>query len=340
MQPTEYFDNALHLFSRAQGYVTDELTLSGRTVHLKTPSQALRYTFLPALQHLVTGISDSSPSLTILYAENKNLPYRLPAPLWQGFNAQGYNSALEGSDVQIFFQPWQSQVFMYSSKHQTGIYWVDDAAEVPWWEATFSFRILFHFWSADLPAQLVHAGAMAHNGNGVLITGPSGSGKSTSCLNLLKAGYSYLGDDYVWVELSPTPTVHALYQTAKVEPANLHQRFDSWMPYVTNAETYRQQKAIFHIQQLMPQGWLAQAPLKAILLPNVTGQEETLFSRVAATQSLLFMAPTTLHHLPQGRQASYQKLSMLSKALPAFKWHLGYNTGSFLNSFRNFITHV
>lgn len=340
MQAAEYFDNALQLFSKAHSYITDELLLAGRTVHLKTPSPALRNIFLPALQHLVAAAGNASPSLTILYAENKNLQHRLPAPAWHGFNAQGHNAELEGSDVQIFYQPWQSQVFMYSASQNTGIYWVDDAAEVPWWEATFSFRILFHFWSAALPAQLVHAGAMAHNGNGVLITGPSGSGKSTSCLNLLKAGYSYLGDDYVWVELEPTPAVHALYQTAKVEASNLQERFSQWLPHITNPQTYMQQKAIFHIQQLMPSGWLAQAPLKAILLPGVTGKEDTSFSRVAATQSLLYMAPTTLHHLPHGRAASYQKLSALSRALPAYKWHLGYDTAKFQSSFHNFIMHV
>src|SRR5690606_18578920 len=109
----------------------------------------------------------------------------------------------------------------------------------PWWECTFSFRILFHFWTRDLPAQLVHAGAMAKDGTGVLITGQSGSGKSTSCLNLLRAGYDYLGDDYVWIELSEQTTVYSLYQTAKIEAENLKERFLDWKPYITNKADYQ-----------------------------------------------------------------------------------------------------
>lgn len=340
MQPCEYFNNALQLFRGLKSCITDELLLAGRPIQLKTPSPALRKIFLPALQHLAVDAGDKSPALTIWYAENASLPQKLHAPPWHDFNAQGYSNTLEGGDIQVFFQPWQSQVFMYSSSKKTGIYWVNAAEEVPWWEATFSFRIIFHFFSASLPAQMVHAGAMAYKNSGVLITGPSGSGKSTSCLNLLKAGYSYLGDDYVWVELEPVPTVHTLYQTAKVEVANLNERFADWLPCISNAATYTSQKAVFYAPRLMPGSLLPMAQIKAILLPSVTGGKDTWLSLAPAAQSLLYMAPTTLHHLPQNRASSYKKLSVLSQALPVYKWHLGYDVVKFQSSFHNFITHA
>jgi hypothetical protein len=337
MNITKYFDEAFALFNTAENITTDYLQLAGRTIHLKTPSSALRDLFLFSVSHLVKASGDSPAGLTILYAEDKDLPGRLKAPSGE-FNSQGYTPALNEGDIQIYFLPWQQQVFLYSQAKRVGIYWVKSIEHVPWWETTFSFRILFHFWTKNLPAQLVHAGALANKHGAVLITGPSGSGKSTSCLNLLRAGYKYLGDDYVWVELEPAPTVYALYQTAKIEPDNLQERFSDWVPHIKNKDNFQQQKAIFDIKEVSPDTWLDQMPLKAILLPNVAHQPLTVFERTNPINALMAMAPTTLHHLPHHREIAYQKLMNLSKKLPTYYWRLGYEKEQFIASFNTFIS--
>ena len=340
MNPSAYFEEVLSLISSAELLHTDRLSLAGRTVHLKTPSPGLRERLVPSLAHLIKPDDGSAPELTIWYATNKNLASKVKAPPWAGFNSQGYNPDLDQDEIQIFFQPWQKQFFLYSRTKRTGIYWAQTPDEVPWWESTFSFRVLFHFWTYDLPAQLIHAGALAHNGSGILITGQSGSGKSTSCLQLLRRGFQYLGDDYVWVEQeNGGPSVHTLFQTAKVEPENLHNRFHDWVPYVTNKDTYRDQKAIFHVHDLFPDSRLGQAKLKAILLPRVSGLEHTSFEKVNSSRALLAMAPTTLHHLPHNRDISYKKLMEISASLPSYHWKLGYNLYAFFNSFKDFSTH-
>ena len=336
MHPTEYFSKLLAQFEAVPVFTVDRLRLAGRHVRLQTPSEALRHRFLPALSHLLTDGGTAEPELTIWYAEDGDLPGRVAAPPWHGFNGQGFHADIDQEDVQIFFQPWQHQVFLYSRSRQTGIYWVRSAADVPWWESTFSFRILFHCWTRDLPAQLVHAGAVARDGEAVLITGPSGSGKSTSCLNLLRSGYHYLGDDYVWVELGQRPVVHTLYQTAKVEPENLKSRFADWMPNVANPALLETQKAIFHIGGLLPQALVPSAPLKAILLPRVTGQEQTLLTAAKPPETLLAMAPTTLHHLPHHRQEAYRKLRDVSAAVPGYQWLLGTDKQQFEDTLNQF----
>ncbi|MBZ4187286.1 hypothetical protein [Niabella beijingensis] len=320
---TDYFSRLLSLFTALPAYHTDCLSLAGRSVRLNTPSDILRGRLLPALSHLLVEGEPETTGLTIWYAVDADLPDRVTAPPWPGFNAQGFNAALDQEAVQLFFQPWQRQLFLYSRQQRTGIYWVQTAADLPWWEASFPFRALFHFWTRDLPAQLVHAGAVAKAGKSVLITGPSGSGKSTSCLTLLRSGYQYLGDDYVWVELTGHPVVYTLYQTAKVEPDNLKERFSDWMPYVVNKELLGQQKAIFYIRELWERSFIPAAALSAVLLPRVTYQERSLFERIRPAQALLAMAPTTLHHLPHHRQAAYRKLTQISTVLPGFRWSLG-----------------
>lgn len=339
MTPIQYFDEALSLFKALRSYHTDQLELAGRSVHLCTPSMSLRDRFLPALVHLIQKEAIDTAELTIWYAADCDLPRKLKAPPWTGFNGQGYNDTISQDDVQVFFQPWQTQIFLYSKSNKTGIYWVQKTEEVPWWEATFSFRIIFHLWTQDLPAQLVHAGAMAKNGMGVLIPGQSGSGKSTSCLNLLQAGYDYLGDDYVWVEIGEQIKVFSLYQSAKIEADNLQERFSDWIPFMSNPADYLQQKAIFDIKNLYPNAGIACTTIKAILLPKVAHQELTRFEKASPKHALMATAPTTLHHLPHNRQCSYQKLMKISTALPNYHWNLGTDKKQFIASFHNFIEH-
>ena len=337
MKISQYFDNVLSLFTSLTSYHSDQLLLAGRAIHLNTPSPALQHLFIESLSHLISKENTISPELTIYYAEEKDLPGKLGAPPWKEFNAQGITTEIDQEDIQIFFLPWQKQVFLYSRVKRTGIYWVKSAKDVPWWETTFSFRTIFHLWTRDLPAQLVHAGAIANEHSGILITGPGGSGKSTSCLNLVKAGYKYLGDDYVWVEVKPQPVAHALYQTAKIEAYNLHERFNDWIPFIKNTENYNKQKAIFDIKQLFPAQWLSSVQIKAILLPRLSGMEGSSFGHTQPSGALMAMAPTTLHHLPHHREISYQKLKTISAGLPAYNWCLGYNTTLFQSSFHHFI---
>ncbi len=73
-------------------------------------------------------------------------------------------------------------------------------------------------WLATRDVQVLHAAAVAYDGRAALVLGPGGTGKSTTALACLHDGADYLGDDLTAIEIAPTPTVHALYATAKLTP--------------------------------------------------------------------------------------------------------------------------
>jgi hypothetical protein len=76
-------------------------------------------------------------------------------------------------------------------------------------------------WLSGPSTQVLHAGAVAHDGVAALIVGAGGVGKSTTVLACAIAGAGFLGDDLVLVEAGSDnetgePTVHSLFATAKL----------------------------------------------------------------------------------------------------------------------------
>ena len=335
----KYFDSALNIFLNEKNIITKYIKIANREVQLHFSSEGLVDQFLPSVEHL-KSIKTKSHVLTIYVGDNDSLSKNLKAPPWIDdiFNSQGFANDIDQEDYQIFFQPWIRQVYLYSRQLKTAIYWVKTESEIPWWEKTFSFRIIFHWWTRDLPAQLMHAGAIALNEEiGFLITGPSGSGKSTTCLGLVRNGYKYLGDDYIWLELSEPHKIIALYQTAKIEADNLHERFSSWKPHMKNQETYKQQKAVFDLKEMFPNNWQSSANLKGILLPQVTGNNGSSIFKSKQMSSLMAIAPTTLHHLPHHRDYSFKKISDIVLKTNTFSWNLSTIEKENIKEFKRFI---
>jgi len=335
----DYFESSLNLFLSEKNLLNQNLDIAGRQVRIRFSSARLLAQFSPSIQHLETS-EKRHEEITIYVGDSKSISNKLKIPPWNKdtFNAQGYANILEQKNYQIFFQPWIPQVSLYSRKHRIAIYWVNSENEIPWWEKTFSFRIIFHWWTRDLPAQLMHAGAVAKNKEtGFLITGPSGAGKSTTCLNLVKNGYQYLGDDYIWLEQGNPDKIIALYQTAKLEAENLLERFPSWVPFLKNPDTYKKQKAIFDLKEMYPENWLSEASLKGILLPRVSGKRVSKIEKSKKMLSLMAIAPTTLHHLPHHRENSFKKISEIVSNTNTYNWELSTDKVENSNEFQKFL---
>jgi hypothetical protein len=335
----QYFDTALQLVQGADLQYRDRITLAHHSIDLLTQSAILRNKFIPALSHLAGMSSLNFADLTIYYVENSDLERGLTAPPNDLFNAQGFAADLDQSEVQIYYQPWLRQLFLYSQSQKIGIYWTMDATEIPWWETTFSFRIIFHWWSRNKPLQLMHAGAMSNDGErGWLIPGPSGSGKSTSCMRLLLHGSYYLSDDYVIVSTESPFKVFSLYQTAKINADNFDNSFSALSSQLTNPDTYQEQKAVLLIGQHYPKQLLKEIKLLGILVPKITAEIHSNMQAVKPSKALMSIAPTTLFHLPHHREDAFAKISRVVSSVPTFQWLLGSDTHSLINSFQTLET--
>lgn len=332
---SDYFHEVFLKFEKANLPVVDHLSLAGYPIRLAGSNPELQHVFLPSLSHLKTEIGVmSDPDLTIWYADAQGIESLIPEPPFDDFNGVGYSEMAEEEGFYIYYQPAFRQVFLYSEEKKLGIYWCLNRNTIPWWEPTFSFRIILHWWTKEKPLQLMHAGAVAvTEAGGWLIAGPSGSGKSSTCLTLLERGLLYLGDDYVLVKTDSPPAVFTVYQTAKLEPDNFQNRFGEFTEYLENPDTYRQEKAIFNIYQPFPDSFIASVPLRGVLLPRVTGKPDSEIVPVSGGKALLGIAPTTLRHLPHFREGSYSKMKDLILQVPVLEWRLGTDKQDLLRSF-------
>jgi hypothetical protein len=122
--------------------------------------------------------------------------------------------------------------------------------------------------------QLVHAAAVGNSNGGVLIGGKGGSGKSTTALTCLESKLNYIGDDYTLLGLdSGRPVVHSLYNSAKLNSDHV-QRFPTLLPKVSNPDRLADEKALLFVNEHYPAKVATQLPVRAVLLPRVTGSPE------------------------------------------------------------------
>lgn len=318
--PKEYFDKTYEVISKEVN-VTSCILIANRVVKLKSNSQELFDVFFNSVSHTKIPNQDQF-DLEIWISNLKGV--KAPNKNWE-FNVQGYCYQLDQSNYRIFYQHWIKQIFMYSESDKVGIYWVKSERHVAWWEPTFSFRIIFHWWTKSLNAQLIHAGCMAiDENNGWIISGPSGSGKSSTCLELLDGGYHYLGDDYIWVELQNDEIeVYSIYQTAKVNPDNFADRFSYLNDLLHNSENFHDQKAILNIRNLEGDRILEKTMIRGIILPEVKAEHETAIIECSSSEAFINIAPTTMHHLPHDRNISFKKIKSLSTRLNSYKLIVG-----------------
>lgn len=125
------------------------------------------------------------------------------------------------------------------------------------WELFLHFkaRLIEFFWRGKTKPLVLHAGAIAKNGRGVLLVGPDGAGKSTLTLGLVNRGFRYLSDEYGIIDLDTGllryhPAPHAVRENSfllQQNVAGLRQRvrYDLYEINVWDEEEHRVRKPLF-----------------------------------------------------------------------------------------------
>jgi len=172
----------------------------------------------------------------------------------------------------------------------------------------------------------VHCRGIGHGTGGVLLPGKGGSGKSTTTLACTASDLAILGDDYCAVDPA-TGRAHSLYNTVKLKAEEDVARFAHLQPFIDNVERVGEgddrERSMVFLHRHFPGRMLAGMPLKAILIPRVTGRRETAIAPASAAAALKALAPSTIFQLAGNERPAFQALVRLVRSIPAYEIGLG-----------------
>lgn len=335
-----YFDAIYQSFETAAqqaGGATEHFYgIGGYTVCLKFAGSGLIPHVTPALSHLV-ALPTATPDLTVCLFDSVSTDQKLPLPIailthllrtsWFDFldprrEVKGFNS----DRFRMSFHVGPNILSGLDTQRNLAVYWLEDAEKVPYWERGSPLQTILNWWMGRHQRQYIHAGAVGNASGGVLLAGKGGSGKSSTALACLQSDLTYASDDYCLIATDPEPYVYSLYNTAKLKGAvDLAERFPHLTPLLSNGDRLNEEKAMVFLQKHYPEKLSLGFPIRAILLPCVTGKPETAVRSINAIQALKALAPSTLFQTTGTGQEAFQMMSTLVRKIPCYQLELGTN---------------
>ena len=299
------------------------VTFAGLDVRLRFAGPALAPVVLPALAHLLAVPSAQAADLTVLLADRASTGGEPPPIPWPIVAGEAWT--LSTSRFSALHLPALGSVLWLDRAERVALYWVPDASAVPLAERGSPLLTLWAWWLADHGLQLTHAAAVGADGpasrGAALIVGPGGSGKSTTALTCIGSPLRYLADDYCVVDPSDEPSVHCLYSTGKVASED-DERFESLHLHRVGRDA---EKTLYCFHPAGA-GLLARTlPLRAIVVPAITGRPETTSRPISAMDALRAVAPSTLLQLRTGLDPSgaLKRLAAVARRVPCHRLELG-----------------
>jgi hypothetical protein len=312
-------------FARASdeaGHVVRDLHVAGHDVRLSYAGAAMLDMQFPSFAHVETELIQE-PALTVHIWDSSSTETPAPAlpPTRGGDEVRGTLYYFGDDTVKAAYQPGTDTLSVFDLASREAWYWTNDARELPYWDRAEPVRQILHWWLDSLGAQRLHAGAVGNESGGVVIVGKSGSGKSTTALSALDSPLAYAGDDCVAVATDPEPFVYSLYNTGKLHPGHL-EKFEELRPAVSNLGGLDYEKAIVYIHAHFPEKTASGFPLRAVLLPKITGGE-TRVVPVSPATGLAALAPSTILQLPPIEPRAFAAMARLVERVPSYRLELG-----------------
>jgi hypothetical protein len=341
--PIGFFQAVQQTFERAERAAEDPIdrfyTIAGHVVRLRFAGSVLVPLITPALEHLAMRAS-SAPALTIcLWDSDSTGLEKPPRPPWSWDECVARGEVHRYNDDRIQTAFHASTLSMLDMKLNLGIYWVRDANHLTYTESGSPLLRIFHWWMRNHGSQLVHAGAVGTAEGGALLIGKGGSGKSTTCLLCLDSALLYLGDDYCLISTDPLPYAHSLYSSGKVDAQDIS-RFTFLKSGLSNADRLDSEKALYFLSASFPEKISNGFPLRAILLPRVSGLPETKLKKVSASASLLASAPSTIFQLPGAGHQAFRVLGDLVRQVPSYILEVGTDLSQIPGTILNLLSEL
>lgn len=308
-----------------------DFCLADRVIRLSFAGEALINTFTEAIAHLTVS-KQSGADITIRIWEIAETGAVLPPTPWEygAFSTRGEIAGFNDSAYFTAFHVDSRALFLYDSTRHVGYIVIFDRSELPAYERTAPLRPVLSHALASYNIQYIHAAGVGLCAGGALLAGKGGAGKSTTSLACLDSPLLFAGDDYCAVS-SPTratadnqetAVVYSLYNTAKGDGATVA-RLPFLQPFIRYWDFGGSDKAIWFLHNHHAHKLISQFPLRVILIPRVTQEQETRVAPAPAHAALLALAPSTIAQLPGANAQVFQRLAAVTRSVPSLYLDLG-----------------
>ena len=229
--------------------------------------------------------------------------------------------------------------FDRSRRHIIG--WVPANERLSSYETGHPLRFPLLLWHADRNLQMLHAALVAKGGYGVLFAGKAGSGKTTAALSCLCAGFEYLGDDYIALQVVDDGSFigHSLYSSAWLSDSHLS-RFASLIPNCGRGMRPDQNRNPIFLYSQFAERLPCSALIRVVVLPRVSAGLFTRFRVASKREALLALAPTSILNLPSTGANALARMARLVDQLPCFWLELGTDLQSVPDSLDSLLSEL
>ncbi|MEI6331192.1 MAG: hypothetical protein WCP16_18265 [Pseudanabaena sp. ELA645] len=323
------------------GEVEYFLQIADFSICLKFAGNALIDYVIPALAHLKTAVRDR-PDLTICLWDRTSTHTDLPAnisdlanliktDLSENFDVDILPEKISANDVgksiRSSFDFGLGIINVLNLQSNQAYCWFEDVVRIPYWYKCSPLQFVLNIWMDARQYQYVHAGAIGYADGGVLLVGKGGSGKSSTSLTCLNSPLLYAGDDYCLMTTEPQPYVYSLYNSAKLKGKADLERFPHLANMITNGDRLDTEKAILFLNDHYPDQVWRGFPIKAVLVPKVTGARDTTYHPISAALALRALAPSTIYQLRSSKQMALSRMSALVQQVLCYRLDLGTDMG-------------
>ena len=300
--------------------VLEHLRIAGNPVLVRFACPALSNLLTRSIRHLRENFS-SPPDLVIDCWSTDEIP----APGLAGETIEAGMFHFERNGLQLAWDSPDGALAIYDPVVNHAWMRFGPVDSVSNYEVARPFRKILHWWASDRSLQVIHAGAVGNTRGGVLLAGRSGSGKSTTALACLAGGLNYAADDYCLVEPGKPPLVHSLYLSGagNARTADLVPSLRDALLSAPRLPGHDSAKHLIFADAIAPHSVTPGFPLRAIVVPRITGGTTSRMEPISAAESLRALAPSTLLQLPGQRAAGLARLAELVRGVPSWRLCLG-----------------
>ena len=210
--------------------------------------------------------------------------------------------------------------YILDEKNKCGLWVINSSVEIHSWYRVSPFQHFFQELMSVAGKQIVHAGVIANNEFGVLLTGDSGAGKTTTTLHAVLNGYRYLSEDYCILSWDQNRfTAHSLYNAIKLTDKSnfdIASQFNHDPIVISAGEKVK--KAFFLSKH--PHAVIAKkTPIRAIVSLKITTNTSCDLKKDELKNAIKSLAFSTIGQNPIYANQAIKNFYEFSKKVPLFQ---------------------